>query len=106
MQGESNLEIFIYSGLDGLDTDDDNVDVEVALENGSRYVATFFTLENLQSLFRKNKQTNECGGGGLYLWSSDMIVVKELTEETIRRTVLSLIEEGEFESAFSLVAES
>lgn len=82
------------------DVDDDNVDVEVTLPDGARYAATFFTLANIQSLFRKNIQTGECDGG-LYLWASDMIIVRQLTQETIERAVDDLMASGEFSGAFS-----
>jgi len=79
---------------------DENIDVEVTFETGARYVATFFTLENVRSLIEKNRRTGECLGG-LYFWASDMIIVERLTFEIVSRTVSDLIDSGEFESAFS-----
>jgi hypothetical protein len=38
---------------------------------------------------------------GLYLWASDMVIVKELTEASISETVADLIAHGEFVDAFS-----
>lgn len=81
---------------------DDNIDVEVRFRDGRRYVATFFTLANLATLFRKNKLTGECCGGS-YLWATDMVIVEELTEEVVERAVAGLLADGEFEGAFSLV---
>jgi hypothetical protein len=79
-----------------------NVDVYVDLRDGRRFVGTFFTLSNVAWLFEKNEQTGECASG-LYLWATDMILVKELTPEVIVRTVLDLINEEEFETAFSQI---
>jgi hypothetical protein len=92
--------IQIHHGLEGVDPADDNVDVEVKFDDGSRYAATFFTLNNLRSLFAKNERTGECKGG-LYLWASDMVILRELTETSISETVAELIARGEFEGAFS-----
>lgn len=78
---------------------DDNVDVFVYFADGRRYVATFFTLANLQSIMLKHRATGECAGG-LYLWASDMIVVERIDRETVERTVADLIQSGEFEKAF------
>lgn len=78
----------------------DNVDVEVALTDGRRFGATFFTLQNVQRLFEKNRATGECLGG-LYLWAVNMIIVETLTMDVIRKTVEDLLDNGEFFSAFS-----
>jgi len=78
-----------------------NVDVEVHTESG-RWSATFFTLANIEALMREHAVTGECAGG-LYEWAADMIVVRELSYEVIRRTVVQLQRDGEFESAFGLL---
>ena len=92
--------IHVHHGLDGVDPVEGNVDLEVRFDDGSRYAATFFTLNNLRSLFEKNEQTGECKGG-LYLWASDMVIVREITAASISETVADLIAQGEFEGAFS-----
>lgn len=92
--------IHVHHGLAGVNPLDDNVDLEVTFDDGTRYAATFFTLNNLHSLFAKNERTGECKGG-LYLWASDMIIVKELSEAAISETVADMIAEGQFEGAFS-----
>jgi hypothetical protein len=48
----------------------DNIDIEVRFADGRRYAATFFTIENLCQLFRKNQTTGECAGG-IYLWAAN-----------------------------------
>jgi hypothetical protein len=100
VEGFPPFEILVLEGVDGLDTINDNVDIEVVFDTGERWVATFFTLQNLESLFKKNRETGECGSG-LYFWCSDMVIVKTLTVESIVYTVVELLREGEFESAFA-----
>lgn len=78
----------------------DNVDVEVVFDDGRRFSATFFTLTNLQLLFEKNKASGECESG-LYLWASNMIIVRDLSLESIERTVKGLLSSSEFETAFA-----
>jgi hypothetical protein len=39
---------------------DDNTDVFVTFEDGSRWVATFFSYQNVLTLIEKDKQTGEC----------------------------------------------
>lgn len=91
--------ISVYEGVGGLDPVNDNVDVEVRLEDGSRWAATFFTLENLRETFEKNSRTAECRGG-LYFWASGMVIVRHLTHESIVLTVEELMEEDELSRAF------
>ena len=95
-----NYELIVYDDENGINSTDDNVDVEVRLDNGKFYTATFFTLENVRSLLTRYKSTGECANG-LYLWTVDMIIVENLSKETIRKTVDDLIESGEISSAFS-----
>src|SRR5689334_17870792 len=82
----------------GVDVANDNVDVLVYFD-GSKYAATFFTLENIRHLFLKNRTTGECAAG-TYLWAASMIIVESLDEETIRAAVADLMASGEFDRAF------
>ena len=86
--------------LSSVDALDNNIDVFVEFSDGSRYTATFFTLHNLNTLMREYELTGECAGG-LYIWASDMIVVRELSPASIEQCVASLIENHEFEGAFT-----
>lgn len=80
--------------------DDDNTDAIVTFEDGSRWVASFFTYRNIQTLADKNKQTGECLHGK-YLWGSDMVLVDECSRKRIEEVVSHLIMSGEFEVVFS-----
>ena len=99
MQTDSSS--YVVEMLEHLDLDpaDDNVDVFVYFADGRRYVATFFTLANIQSIMHKDRGTGECAGG-LYFWASDMIVVERIDRETVERTVVDLMKSGLFEKAF------
>ncbi len=77
----------------------DNTDVIVTFENGTKYVATFFTYSNIESLTIKNKQTGECMNGK-YFWASDMILVDECSRANIELIINDLIKEDEFELVF------
>jgi hypothetical protein len=97
----SGYVIKVFAG-DGLDTSNDNVDVEVDFGDGRRFVATFFTIENIRRLIQKYEQTGECKSG-LYFWASDMIIVRQLADTVIADTVADMITEQELERAFSQV---
>lgn len=81
---------------------DGNTDVFVELENGSNWVATFFTYANITSLTQKNRATGECSSGQ-YFWASDMILVDEISRERIEEIVAYLLEEEEFEFVFKQI---
>ena len=81
------------------DINNDNTDVIVEFEDGSRWVASFFTYSNINKLVEKNTITGECLDGK-YLWSSDMILVDEVSRERIQEVVDYLINKGEFEGEF------
>jgi hypothetical protein len=95
-----NYQIVVVASASAINPNNDNVDVEVIFDSGKRYVATFFTLDNVQSLMNKYKVTQECKGG-LYFWASDMVLVRKLSREVIHETVEDLILTGEIEGAFS-----
>jgi hypothetical protein len=79
---------------------DDNLDVAVEFATGERYVATMFTVANLQSLLLRYRESGECASG-LYVWASHMIVVRTLGRDHIEMVVADLIASGEFSSAFA-----
>jgi len=53
-------------GENVIDPTDDNVDVLVFTEDGSRYSATFFTLKNIETLMNKWRKSGECGNGSYF----------------------------------------
>ncbi|OCG14591.1 hypothetical protein A9G28_05175 [Gilliamella sp. Fer1-1] len=95
-----NIKILNYDR--DLNQVNDNVDVEVFLDNGKRYAATFFTIENIISILNKYKETKECCNG-LYFWASDMIIVESLNDKVINKTIQDLIKNEEFHHVFSLL---
>jgi len=78
---------------------DDSVDVVVHFGDGSRYSATFFTVENIRSLLKSYRASGECASGK-YLWAANMIVIESLDLSTIEVAVADLIRTGEFTRAF------
>lgn len=96
-----HYKITVHAGLEGLDPLKDNVDVEVVFDDGSRHMATFFTLENIQKLMEEYEQSGECMKG-FYFWATDMIIVRRLSRENISKVVGDLIGKGEFDKAFCL----
>lgn len=76
-----------------VDPEDDNVDVYVHFEDGRSYIATFFTLRNIQNLMEKDRRTGE-NDGGAHFWATDMVIVRRLDPETVRLAVEDIIAHG------------
>ncbi|MNO25180.1 hypothetical protein D3C76_150130 [compost metagenome] len=76
-----------------------NTDAIVTFEDGSRWVASFFTYKNIQTLVEKNQHTGECLHGK-YFWGSDMILVDECSRNGIEEVIEHLIINGDFELMF------
>lgn len=79
---------------------DDNSDAIVTFENGDRWVASFFSYQNIRSLTEKNRATGECLGGK-YFVATDLILVDEVTRERIEEVVADLIEDESFQIYFA-----
>ena len=96
----NDYQLTIYHGVDPIDPDNANVDVHATFPNGESFSAVFFTLQNIATLMKDYEQTGE-GANGLYFWTSDMLIIQKLTEQTICETVENLLAEGEFAFVFS-----
>ena len=77
---KENYQIILFHNTSSTSIED-NVDVEVIMNSGPRYNATFFTLENIRKLMHGYSISGECNNG-MYFWTSNMIIVEELAEET------------------------
>lgn len=80
----------------------DNTDVIVTLNNGKKYIATFFTYENIEYLRKKNQETGECNSGS-YFWASNMIIIDSIDRNTISTTIEDLINKESFYSIFEAI---
>ena len=80
----------------------DNSDVIVTFENGEKYVATFFTFDNIEWLRQKSQKTGECLNGK-YFFATDLILIDKLNREEIIEVINYLINQGEFFTAFDKI---
>jgi hypothetical protein len=87
---------------DGTLEDNDNSDVMVTFENGEKYIATFFTYENIEWLRQKNKETGECLGGK-YFYATDSILIDKLNRIEIMYVINHLINQNEFFDVFDKI---
>jgi len=76
-----------------------NTDVILSLEDGTKYIASFFAYENIDEL-RIQHQFNGDFLHGSYFWNKNMILVEECSLEFIEPVVQDMIDEGNFLEAF------
>ena len=93
-----NVEILSPVDASEFDAANENLDANITLETGERYGASFFTLNNIQSIMERHRNsTNECLGGK-YFCSVDMIILDELSLDRIVDTVTDLIKNDQLAS--------
>lgn len=92
--------IVVVVGDQAIDPECDAVDVTVELDGEGRYAAVFGTTQWIAERFKYYRVSGECAGG-LYFWTSDLIIVERLTLEVIQRTVEDLIRTQTLQLAFS-----
>src|SRR5262245_39889050 len=92
--------INVVEGLQPLDPENDNVDVEVCFPDGRRYGATCFTSANSTTMMERHHISRE-SDGGRYFWCADMLIIRSLRHADIAATIADLIARGELQSVFA-----
>lgn len=83
-----------------------NHDVIVELSDGKKYMATFFTLINIQYLMTYYKQySGECNKG-TFFWASDMCIIEAFEDKLISEAITAMIKDDYFENVFKLIKAS
>lgn len=75
------------------DPSDCNSDVIFELDDGSKWAATFFTYKNIETLREKNQSTGECLHG-TYFCATDMVLISEISVETIKAVLQEMLLSG------------
>jgi len=85
-----DFKVVFPSGYNINDYYDDNIDLNIILPTGRVFFSTFFTILNIKNLIEKDNT--------LYFWSTDMLIVRDLKKETIKKVIFNMIDDGYFES--------
>jgi hypothetical protein len=89
---------------DGYDAANEYTDVIVQLDNGQKYIASFFSYGSIEKLRCEHEQTGEFLGGK-YFRADGMVLVKECTKEIVKEVVEDLMEEGPLDQIFQRITE-
>ena len=79
-----------------------NTDVIVQLDNGSKYIASFFSYDYIKVIRNKNIKTGAFAKGK-YFRDKNMVLVEECSAKVIKPVIQDLIDEGEFLDVFELM---
>ena len=74
-------------------------DVIVYLENGKKFIASFFTYSNILDM-QIRRQMDGTFMHGSYFWERNMVLVENCTLPIIEPVVKDMIDEGNFQYAF------
>lgn len=80
-------------GMDGVDTDDDNIDVAITLANGIVHQRVFMTPKNAATLLERWRITGEANGSA-FLAGEALVFIPYLSANHIQSAVLALLDEG------------
>lgn len=87
----------VFMGLDGPRDDVSNVDVEVITSDGSRWSATFLTLEDVARIMGRWSESGECLGGRFFsLYGTDIVITSQGGLDFYVALLDDLIESGEY----------
>ncbi|BFT72515.1 hypothetical protein [Paenibacillus sp. P36] len=86
--------------LGSWDCNDVNTDVIVVFPDRSKWIASFFTYKNIETLRQKNIQSGECMNGSFF-WTSDMVLIDLLSRERIEELVDHLMRQDKFQTVFN-----
>lgn len=84
-----DFKIYFPAGCQTDDVLDDNIDVNIVLRDRRVFFATFFTIENVRTLTLTRKRS--------YFRAEDMVIIKDLKMDTIRKAVTEIVAEGYLE---------
>lgn len=76
----------------------DNIDVHVVLKNGDVFFGTVFTILNIQDLMSSDAERS-------YFWSTNMIILKNLTKGAILKAIDEVITNGYLEHIFDKIGD-
>lgn len=91
-----------WANIEPYDLKNEMLEVRLTTRGGQDYVANFTTQKFIDDIFRKNKKTGECLSGTYFCMPDNMVIVDELTNDNIKKTIDDLIDKKEIECYFKI----
>lgn len=98
--------VFLTNEFSSQDEDyyNTHTDVVVQLDSGEKYIASFFTFQNMESIRKANLKSGSYLNGK-YFWKKNMVLIDKCEKDSIQEVIKHLMEEGDFKSVFQLMSE-
>ena len=88
---------------DGVSIEQEYTDVIVELDNGKRYISSFFTCQSLVHLMSEHEKTGEFFSGK-YFHTPNMVVIENCSIELVTEVIEDMLEEQTFDWAFKMIS--
>ena len=102
MFGITSIVLTAESLNEPLDYEDLSTDVIVDLDNGDRYIATFFTYKSLTSMIESDVQSGDSYTEHYYR-ILNMVLIKDFNKGDLRAIIERMISEGDFQVIFTRI---
>ncbi len=99
------IDIYLSLEKEPANESEEYTDVVVTLENGEKYIASFFAYGSIASIVKRNLASDK-NLAGRFFWSKHMILTSSCDFDTVKEVVEYLIEEGDFKNVFGLLNEN
>ena len=88
-----------YGNQNDFDPQRGNTDVVVSLDNGEKYIASFFAYANIEDMRNQHQKDGEFLKVS-YFWDKNMILIEECSLTNIESVINDIIDEGNFMNTF------
>ena len=96
-------EIFLIKGSsEQSKAEKENADVIVTMENGDKYIASFFAYDSILPIRDTHIETGDFLNGK-YFWMKNMLLIDSCLHDNVKNVIEHLIDEGDFKDAFKLI---
>lgn len=96
LKNTEKYEIILVSEIEN--PDNDSNDLLVNMADGRHYSATLFTLSYIQNNMDKHLKSGDSVSGN-YFWTTDLLIMRCITEQEIIQMVEALINNGDIDTA-------
>jgi len=79
-----------------------NTDVVIELNSGEKYIASFLTYQNIESLRKENFKSGDFLHGK-YFWTKNIVLIDNCSKKSISNVVQFLSDNGDFSEVFKKI---
>lgn len=96
------IDLYLTLEKESANESEEYTDVVVTLENGEKYIASFFAYGSIEKLNKKHRKTGTFLFGK-YFRAEQMVLIEDCTKKNIKEVVQHLLDENDFNCVFKLI---